>query len=98
MWGREGLESPDRLRGGYKVLRPRADDKNGGDYCLNRFGDQLSLAVAGHDLAVVADVDETLQAFEERVGGIDHKVGVVDDQRIEVVAGFEAAHLSEEAA
>ena len=49
------------------------------------------------DLAVVADVDEALQAVEQGVlGGIEH--AVVDDQGVELVAGLEAADLAEERA
>ena len=49
------------------------------------------------DLAVVADVDEALQAVEQGVlGGIEH--AVVDDQGVELVAGLEAAYLAEERA
>ena len=48
-------------------------------------------------LTVVAQIDETLQTVLQGVfSGIEH--GVVDDQRVEVVAGLEAAHLAEEAA
>ena len=46
-------------------------------------------------LAVVADIDEALQTMEQGVlVGVEH--AVVDDQRVELVAGLEAADLAEE--
>ena len=60
-----------------------------------RFWYLLAAAEAVHYLAVVTDIDETLQTVLQRVlGRIKH--GIVDDQCIEVVAGFEAAHLTKE--
>ena len=62
-----------------------------------RLWDFLAAAEAMHYLTVVSHVDIALQAVQE---GIFFRVQdvVVDNKGVKIVAGFEAAHLAEEAA
>ena len=62
-----------------------------------RFCNLLAAAEAVPDLAVVAQIDVSLQTLEQRIMVVI-QVAVVDDEGIELIAGFEAAYLSEEAA
>ena len=48
-----------------------------------------------YDVAVIADIDEAFEAVEEGVVVVV-EVAVVDDECIEIIAGFEAAYVSEE--
>ena len=58
---------------------------------------KTAVAVAGGNLAVVADIDKSLQSLLQRIVGIYQQFAVVDHQGIEIVAWLEAAHFPEEA-
>ena len=47
------------------------------------------------NLAVVAEIDGPLQAFQQGVVVVI-QVAVVEDEGVELIAGLEAAHLAEE--
>ena len=48
-----------------------------------------------HYLAVVTQIDISLQTLQQRIMVVI-QVTVVDDERIELIAGFETSHTSEE--
>ena len=50
-----------------------------------------------HNLAVIAQIDVTLQTLQQRVVGMV-QVAVVDDEGIELIARLEASHTTEETA
>ena len=62
-----------------------------------RLRDPFSTAEAVLDLAIVAEIDKSFQSLLQGVVvKVEH--AVVDDQCIELIAWFEAAHLSKETA
>lgn len=59
--------------------------------------DFFSATEAMNDLAVVAKINIALQTLQERIV-IEIEVAIVDDKGIELVAWFEAAYTTKEAA
>ena len=62
-----------------------------------RFEHFVAAHIAVRNLTVVADVDEAFEALCQRVVVVA-EFGIVDDQRIEVVARFETTDFAEETA
>ena len=67
--------------------------------CLQHLwlGYLLTTTEATDNLAIVTQIDETLQTVQQRVI-IEIQYFVVDDECIELIAWLEATHLAEEAA
>ena len=62
-----------------------------------RLGDFLAAAEAMGDVAIIAKVDKALQTMEKRVIVVV-QIMIVDNHCIELVAGLETAHTTEETA
>ena len=60
-------------------------------------GNLAAAAETVGDVSVIAQIDVTLQALEQRVAVVV-QVAVVNDEGVELVAGLEAAYAAEEAA
>ena len=61
-----------------------------------RFRNQTSLAIAGNDMTVVADIDKTLETLQKGIASINLELAVVDNQRVKIVARLKTAHLPKE--
>ena len=57
---------------------------------LSRIGQERAVHIAGPDLPIVAQIDETFQPFLDGTGNFVAQTGVVDDKAVHRVAGLEA--------